>query len=55
LSAPGATYPPTPRFGSGAISGPGRNLGLNLQSAHDLSKAERDNDYSEILPREAVA
>ena len=28
---------------------------LNLQSAHDLSKAERDNDYSEILPREAVA
>ena len=39
----------------GRYFGTGAQFWLNLQSAHDLSKAERDNDYSEILPREAVA
>jgi addiction module HigA family antidote len=39
----------------GRYFGTGSQFWLNLQSAHDLSKAERDNDYSEILPREAVA
>jgi antitoxin HigA-1 len=39
----------------GRYFGTGAQFWLNLQSAHDLSKAERDNDYSEILPREALA
>ena len=39
----------------GRYFGTGAQFWLNLQSAHDLSKAERDNDYSEILPREEVA
>ncbi len=39
----------------GRYFGTGAQFWLSLQSAHDLSKAERDNDYSEILPREAVA
>ena len=38
----------------GRYFGTGAQFWLNLQSAHDLSKAERDNDYSEILPREEV-
>jgi addiction module HigA family antidote len=39
----------------GRYFGTGAQFWLNLQSAHDLSKAERDHDYSEISPREAVA
>ena len=39
----------------GRYFGTGAQFWLNLQSAHALSKAERDNDYSDISPREAVA
>jgi len=39
----------------GRYFGTGAQFWLNLQSAHALSKAERDDDYSMILPRDAVA
>jgi hypothetical protein len=39
----------------GRYFGTGAQFWLNLQSAHAPSKAERDDDYSMILPRDAVA
>ena len=39
----------------GRYFGTSAQFWLNLQVARDLSKAERENDYSAVEPREAAA